>query len=533
MSAITFTLELVEGAEFSLLGPADPGAQAVAVIGPQGEGGVALVGAFDSAASASVPSSAGLVQTASWETPDGTAMGLGAARYAYDPDVDESYVTAHPRSAFLSPDGRGYKIAEPLLDVRMFGARGDGENDDTAAIQAAIDEAQELGANVVITGGTYRITTGLTIGAALTIFSYGARLLYDANDAGAALTIADPAGGLLSRPRILGHLIIEKGTADWSTAGHGIKIQNCYMGEFHLSALKFQRGIWLHSDEAGCVYNDIYVGQLTNNKYSTYLDTASATGWTNQNTFWGGRYSNGIDDAGSHIQIDDSLYQLNGNSWVRPSLEASSQDFLLFDLRGSHNSIMHPRCENNSGPTYYGALGGTKNEIDAFTSPYLTEDRIDITGTFYKLATSVGSRQRFQGNVTFERQGAGTVLSLRHASDNEDYGLEIQNTSGNPLVQIPAVGPWNVYNGKKVVWRTTTAPTTGTWTRGDIAWATNPSAGGPAGWICTVGGSPGTWVEFGRVFNTRPAIADPVPGTEIETIIAILSAMRLTGMIQS
>lgn len=39
----------------------------------------------------------------------------------------------------------------------------------------------------------------------------------------------------------------------------------------------------------------------------------------------------------------------------------------------------------------------------------------------------------------------------------------------------------------------TTAPGSGTWMLGDICWNTNPSAGGTPGWVCTTGGTPGTW----------------------------------------
>ena len=39
----------------------------------------------------------------------------------------------------------------------------------------------------------------------------------------------------------------------------------------------------------------------------------------------------------------------------------------------------------------------------------------------------------------------------------------------------------------------TAAPTSGTWKRGDIVWNTAPSAGATPGWVCTTGGTPGTW----------------------------------------
>lgn len=48
----------------------------------------------------------------------------------------------------------------------------------------------------------------------------------------------------------------------------------------------------------------------------------------------------------------------------------------------------------------------------------------------------------------------------------------------------------------------TAAPTTGTWAQGDFVWNSNPTELGGAGskyviqgWICTVGGTPGTWLQ--------------------------------------
>jgi hypothetical protein len=41
--------------------------------------------------------------------------------------------------------------------------------------------------------------------------------------------------------------------------------------------------------------------------------------------------------------------------------------------------------------------------------------------------------------------------------------------------------------------RGTAAPASGTWKRGDIRFNSQPSAGGPAGWMCVTAGTPGTW----------------------------------------
>ncbi|AIW03449.1 tail fiber protein [Bacillus phage Moonbeam] len=43
------------------------------------------------------------------------------------------------------------------------------------------------------------------------------------------------------------------------------------------------------------------------------------------------------------------------------------------------------------------------------------------------------------------------------------------------------------------------APATGTFSAGSICYNTAPVAGGKIGWICTAGGSPGTWKAFGAI----------------------------------
>lgn len=46
---------------------------------------------------------------------------------------------------------------------------------------------------------------------------------------------------------------------------------------------------------------------------------------------------------------------------------------------------------------------------------------------------------------------------------------------------------------------TNTAPTTGTWAQGAIAYNNSPTSGTYVGWVCTVAGSPGTWKTFGLI----------------------------------
>jgi hypothetical protein len=45
------------------------------------------------------------------------------------------------------------------------------------------------------------------------------------------------------------------------------------------------------------------------------------------------------------------------------------------------------------------------------------------------------------------------------------------------------------------------APTTGTYSRGQVIWNTAPTAGGYVGWVCVTAGTPGTWKQFGAILS--------------------------------
>lgn len=64
------------------------------------------------------------------------------------------------------------KLAQ-YVSVKDFGAVGDGANDDTAEIQAAINRGQLTGQSVYLPAGNYLVTTSLQITAPVTLFGDG------------------------------------------------------------------------------------------------------------------------------------------------------------------------------------------------------------------------------------------------------------------------------------------------------------------------------------------------------------------------
>jgi hypothetical protein len=110
--------------------------------GDQGNpgGNVMAIGLFAVAHTLLIPAGADLVQTSG-----NSVTGIGQALYAVDAASTAADVPAGDRTAFVSKNGRVFRLAEQVVNPTMTGALG--VDDDTDAVQAALD----LGRDVVTT----------------------------------------------------------------------------------------------------------------------------------------------------------------------------------------------------------------------------------------------------------------------------------------------------------------------------------------------------------------------------------------------
>ena len=69
----------------------------------------------------------------------------------------------------------------------------------------------------------------------------------------------------------------------------------------------------------------------------------------------------------------------------------------------------------------------------------------------------------------------------------------VRQISVSGSMTLPARHYSQVNSAGKVTTSGTAAPVAGTWVAGDRCTNTAPSSGGPGGWVCTTGGTPGTW----------------------------------------
>ena len=71
------------------------------------------------------------------------------------------------------------------------------------------------------------------------------------------------------------------------------------------------------------------------------------------------------------------------------------------------------------------------------------------------------------------------------------------NGAGAPL--LPARHFTRINEAGKVVTSGTAAPTAGSWNVGDRCENSAPAVGSAKAWVCTVAGTPGTWVSEGNL----------------------------------
>jgi hypothetical protein len=124
-------------------------------------GNTMAIGLFTAASGLLIPEGTDLVQTSGY-----SVVGYGHARYAYDEDVDAAYVIAHPRSSFVSSNGRGFRLVEAPINIQSFGAIPGNGTDCYAAFVAAIayiGAVNTSGGQIFIPAGRYRISDRLVI----------------------------------------------------------------------------------------------------------------------------------------------------------------------------------------------------------------------------------------------------------------------------------------------------------------------------------------------------------------------------------
>jgi len=142
------------------------------------------------------------------------------------------------------------------------------------------------------------------------------------------------------------------------------------------------------------------------------------------------------------------------------------------------------------------------NRVNIYKALSVVSDNVETVITGNTITTSeahLNISTKDGGLIGVNNLGNITIGDLNRTDRTISvYGqLAVNITNPEPGVAFSVDGIVKIGTQKFI--STTSAPTKGVWTKGDIAWNTQPEESGFVGWVCVAGGSPGTWKPFGYI----------------------------------
>lgn len=177
------------------------------------------------------------------------------------------------------------------------------------------------------------------------------------------------------------------------------------------------------------------------------------------------------DPSGGDVYVENCNWSNNiGESWV--------------DQGGSpsYNVTLNNSVFLNAG--YPNGSAGTRNLIFGTSGNVNVNNciigRTSTDAKAYYYVEAAGTGECNFTDCTF------TTLAAPAGFGNEIFGTQVVKTAGG-------------LKNRHAQYYASAAPTTGTWYLGDRVFNSAPATGQPKGWICTVAGTPGTWVSEGNL----------------------------------
>lgn len=294
------------------------------------------------------------------------------------------------------------RINYAFVTTEMFGAIGDGVADDTPPCNLLIAYAvANPKSTIVFSDGLNKLTSRLNIDVptGTTIEFYNS--FTTTTTTGVAIQIGTTSTNVFYIDATGGSgLSITRSSIDFSGGSTGLLLANLAFSKIKVRNVRnFGAGVLMTGTQpnGGSSYNDVYIGDLTDNKYNLFL-TANGSGYCNENSFHGGSYGFSSAYAGNYAGAfnvyEDSFpsSRLNNNKFWGPSWETADYAVVAYQGYAENTHIYAPRLESANGT-------GVEFKI-VFATGSQCCVLVGGAGVNYGSITDNGT-----GNMWFSRQG--------------------------------------------------------------------------------------------------------------------------------
>jgi hypothetical protein len=429
-------------------------------------------------------------------------------------------------------------IDAPFGNVKDYGAKGDNSTDDSAAIQAAVNDICGADGILYFPPGGYLLKTTITFpNKSFSIFGSGPTATFLAADPTTPnITLFDFSG--CTGPAKVIRDISFNGPAPSVYGGTAVKAY----GNGYLFDNVWFRGIAVGLDAQGSFIN-------TDNCVAEYCFEAAKSSNTLDESMWRGwtMYKNETDYV---LGGDNKTFTIRDTNCIATKT-------LVFDV--SCNGVLIDGVTVQNDGTGYTPdifeINGSQNVINN-----VLINSFGNRGFFFQGATTVRNRisnvmiYNIANGILFSESSRNSVSNISIRDCQSGYGIYFDTCTDNTIenfllqgndynVQISASNDNALYNGQMLNAQTAdfylpvvnadrifisnvradfagigslpykmqtlsggqkqvlaaAAPTTGTWAVGDICINSAPAIGSPKGWRCTVAGTPGTWTSEGNL----------------------------------
>lgn len=346
-----------------------------------------------------------------------------------------------------------------VVNVKDFGAVGDGQHDDTEAIKAALNAAKSS-KKMCFGEGTFLISETVQIDCSCNFseatFNVHGTTVTPAIKVGQTETTHSTLvlGLQIFLPRVVNLDAPVSGFTGIENS-IGVQVLNLFSAEVHVPDIKnFYRGLYLTASQTGNAWNTYYINTLTFNKFNLDISPIGS-GWVNQNIFIGGRFranENSESDKTTQVRLQKSSgsssnWGPNNNVFVGCDLSDPYAEYAI-DCNACYNYFYGCRYEYDSKVRF---KANSEGDLVAFNQ---INGGLRAEGLVIEIDNTVNGTVRNNEVIApskkiFDFWGSNNFLALGRSTESgiylRGYGVGIDTTQAkstdtNWLVELSTQG---------------------------------------------------------------------------------------------